>query len=344
MNIKIIIFLFYFATPIDLFSQEKWPDANETTFEDRVKKSVLNNNFDKDVLLFPNSFGKNPNSPLIKLKGSGPIYNTPNDNNSYYWKAVPLKEEHKEYLTMRQQFIKNNELDKIFEWCKSKKLDDCLEYELRNKLNELWDFHTEIYQVYRKMWYPLANKHYIETSFPLPLKGEWFVIVDKTKHHQIKAGAAFAFDLTKKEKEKMFKTDGKKLEDYYGWNQPVYAQADGVVIIVESKYPDIEIGKFGAFEGANVVSVNYGNGICGFYGHFKQNSIKVKVGDKVKLGDIIGYTGNSGASGQPHLHFTLMDLSGISLKGRFDFQYQSENKWVDSIGQDLPEGKLIKEK
>jgi len=40
-----------------------------------------------------------------------------------------------------------------------------------------------------------------------------------------------------------------------------------------------------------------------FFGHFKQHSITVKQGQKIKLGMLLGLCGNSGNSSEPHLHF-----------------------------------------
>jgi murein DD-endopeptidase MepM/ murein hydrolase activator NlpD len=43
------------------------------------------------------------------------------------------------------------------------------------------------------------------------------------------------------------------------------------------------------------------------YAHFQPGSIRVKVGDKVSPGQVLGLVGNSGNSSEPHLHFQLMD-------------------------------------
>jgi murein DD-endopeptidase MepM/ murein hydrolase activator NlpD len=39
--------------------------------------------------------------------------------------------------------------------------------------------------------------------------------------------------------------------------------------------------------------------------HLHKGTIKVKVGDKVKMGDVLAKSGNSGESTGPHLHFEI---------------------------------------
>jgi murein DD-endopeptidase MepM/ murein hydrolase activator NlpD len=48
----------------------------------------------------------------------------------------------------------------------------------------------------------------------------------------------------------------------------------------------------------------------------KKDSIKVKKGNEIKPGDLIGNVGHSGNSTAPHLHFQLMDNPDpITAKG-----------------------------
>ncbi len=56
----------------------------------------------------------------------------------------------------------------------------------------------------------------------------------------------------------------------------------------------------------NYVRVDHGNGWATIYGHALQNSIAVKVGDVVAVGDILAYVGSSGNSTAAHLHFTVL--------------------------------------
>jgi hypothetical protein len=48
--------------------------------------------------------------------------------------------------------------------------------------------------------------------------------------------------------------------------------------------------------------VYIGYGLYALYAHMRPGTIKVKVGDHVNPGEIIGHVGNSGNSTEPHLH------------------------------------------
>lgn len=74
----------------------------------------------------------------------------------------------------------------------------------------------------------------------------------------------------------------------------VYATADGIVSYVQSK----DIGAFG-----RVVKVFHGMGFQTVYAHL--NKTNVKIGQVIKKGDLIAYTGNSGRSTAPHLHYEV---------------------------------------
>jgi murein DD-endopeptidase MepM/ murein hydrolase activator NlpD len=50
-----------------------------------------------------------------------------------------------------------------------------------------------------------------------------------------------------------------------------------------------------------------GNGRFAFYAHLKPGSVRVKRGDRVREGDVVGLLGNGGSSTGPHLHFHVMN-------------------------------------
>jgi murein DD-endopeptidase MepM/ murein hydrolase activator NlpD len=80
---------------------------------------------------------------------------------------------------------------------------------------------------------------------------------------------------------------------------PIYALADGVVIYS------------GWMDGyGNVVMINHGN-LTSLYGH--NSSLVVKVGQTVKGGQLITYSGNTGLSSGPHLHFEIRKENGETI-------------------------------
>ncbi len=74
---------------------------------------------------------------------------------------------------------------------------------------------------------------------------------------------------------------------------PIYATGKGTVIQADNK----------ASGYGNHVRIQHGYGYITLYAHMSK--IKVKEGDKVNRGDIIGYVGNSGLSAGPHCHYEV---------------------------------------
>lgn len=60
--------------------------------------------------------------------------------------------------------------------------------------------------------------------------------------------------------------------------------------------------------GGSQLIVKHDNGLRTGYAHL--SGCPLHIGAKVKTGDIIAYTGNTGRSTGPHLHFTLTDVKG----------------------------------
>jgi murein DD-endopeptidase MepM/ murein hydrolase activator NlpD len=58
--------------------------------------------------------------------------------------------------------------------------------------------------------------------------------------------------------------------------------------------------------------IDHINGLSTLYAH--QSVISVVPGQKVSTGDVIGYTGNTGYSTGPHLHFTVYAQAGVSVR------------------------------
>lgn len=65
-----------------------------------------------------------------------------------------------------------------------------------------------------------------------------------------------------------------------------------------------ESGPLAAFKDkANFVSITHSDHTVGEYVHLKYRGVPVKLGDRVEVGQVIGYSGNTGWSSTPHIHF-----------------------------------------
>ncbi len=86
----------------------------------------------------------------------------------------------------------------------------------------------------------------------------------------------------------------------------------------------------------NFVILDIGAGFYAFYAHIVPGTIAVKLGDRVKPGEVLGLLGNSGNSGAPHLHFHVGDRpSPLGAEG-VPFVIDFYEKLGDSMGFPKP--------
>lgn len=157
-----------------------------------------------------------------------------------------------------------------------------------------------------------------ETKLSLPFNGEWFVFwggdTKEQNYHVINRAQKNAFDIVMvNEKGRSFRTDGKTNEDYYAFGQDLLAPCDAEVVTVTEGVKDNVPGEMNSAQvtGNTVILKTAANEYL-LFAHFKLNSIKIKVGDKVKKGQLLGLCGNSGNSSEPHLHFHIQDKEAMA--------------------------------
>jgi len=113
---------------------------------------------------------------------------------------------------------------------------------------------------------------------------------------------------------RLFHSDAKSNANYYDYGAEVLAVADGRISDVKDDLPENN----GSSERSsrsitidnvvgNYVILDLGHGRFALYAHLQPGSLKVKVGDRVSVGQVLARLGNSGNSDAPHLHFQLMD-------------------------------------
>lgn len=123
----------------------------------------------------------------------------------------------------------------------------------------------------------------------------------------------FAIDWVQlREDGKTWTGDQLKNESYRCYGADALAVADGVVAGVKDGIPENVPGVNSRAVpitldtvGGNYVILDLGQGRYAFYAHLQPGSLRVKVGDKVKRGQVVGLVGNSGNSTEPHLHFHI---------------------------------------
>ena len=103
-----------------------------------------------------------------------------------------------------------------------------------------------------------------------------------------------------------------RLTSYTIFGKPVLAVADARVVSTIDGEPEQVPGKFPAGitlaqADGNAVVLDLGRSRYALYAHMQPGSIRVKAGDRVRRGQVIGQVGNTGNSIAPHLHFHVMD-------------------------------------
>jgi murein DD-endopeptidase MepM/ murein hydrolase activator NlpD len=147
----------------------------------------------------------------------------------------------------------------------------------------------------------------------LPFRGSWHVFwggdAEKLNYHYSSASQKYAIDfvlMDGKNPTQSFRGAGKKNADYFAFDQPIYTPMSGVVVEAVSTLRDNRPGETNPFAPmGNFVMIRHVEDVYSVLCHFVQDSLQVKSGDRIKVGQLLGRCGNSGMSTQPHIHFHL---------------------------------------
>lgn len=97
---------------------------------------------------------------------------------------------------------------------------------------------------------------------------------------------------------------------------PVHAARSGIVTAVRNDSKEGGLKKENLADG-NYIFILHNDGSTAQYWHFKLGGVLVKEGEKIEQGQLIGYSGNTGYSAFPHLHFQVTDGTGKEILVRF---------------------------
>ena len=125
----------------------------------------------------------------------------------------------------------------------------------------------------------------------------------------------FAIDWIRVVNGRFYTGDGTKRTDYPYYGTPIHAVANGIVVSAINNRPEVPprittdqnktLKTPDDFSGNSVIE-RIAPGQYATYAHMQTGSLRVKTGQRVHTGQIIGLLGNSGNTTFPHLHFGIV--------------------------------------
>lgn len=95
---------------------------------------------------------------------------------------------------------------------------------------------------------------------------------------------------------------------------PVLAARDGTVVMVESDFDKAGLDMARYADRANEIRILHDDGTMAVYAHLRLDGALVRPGQHVVAGQRIGYSGNTGYTTGPHLHFCVQVNRGMDLE------------------------------
>jgi Peptidase family M23 len=127
------------------------------------------------------------------------------------------------------------------------------------------------------------------------------------------------------------------------FGQPVYAVADGTVVLAVDGNPDLRVNEprqdpTPDNAGGNRVAIDIGDGRFAVYAHLHEDSVSVRPGERVIRGRHIADVGSSGTTGGPHLHFQVTDRPSVVLADGMPYVFDT----FELTGQTPPLAEVLK--
>ncbi|HEY2393895.1 MAG TPA: M23 family metallopeptidase [Candidatus Angelobacter sp.] len=176
---------------------------------------------------------------------------------------------------------------------------------------------------------PLRGDNWVAGNGPSNASGHRRALIPIDGHAQI--AQRFAIDWVRMNADgRTFAGDPKDNKNYRAYGSEALAVADGTITEVKDGIPENIPGENSRAVpitletiGGNHVIIDLGHSRYAFYAHLQPGSLKVKLGDHVKRGQVLGLVGNSGNSTEPHLHFHVSN--GNSPLGSEGIPYALES-------------------
>jgi murein DD-endopeptidase MepM/ murein hydrolase activator NlpD len=114
---------------------------------------------------------------------------------------------------------------------------------------------------------------------------------------------------------------------------PVLAARDGVVMTVDNDFfgAGLDLKQYG--ERANNVRIVHADGSMAVYAHLQLESVRVQVGDRVRAGQPLALSGDTGYTNGPHLHFCVQRNDDMELRSiPFEFTDPAHGAFTPEAG------------
>jgi hypothetical protein len=159
--------------------------------------------------------------------------------------------------------------------------------------------------------YPLAQSTII---LQLPVYGTWLAAnaghQKWVNYHQNYRPQFFAIDMVKlNDAGRFFENEGNDSNDFYTFGDSIFAPANGLIYAISDNHPTQPIyqGVDSINPAGNYIQIKIGLNQHLFLAHLKAGTIKVGVGDTIKVGTFLALAGNSGNTSYPHLHLHIQN-------------------------------------
>ena len=152
-----------------------------------------------------------------------------------------------------------------------------------------------------------------ETRFPrdpdleVPVSGKWTVWQGPNGRFTHKGAWRYALDLVITDEEGRTHTgEGLDLNDYYAYRKPIFSPVTGRVVELVDGLPDEAPGSANRdYPWGNHIIIYDSRGFYVVLAHISPGTFRVKKGDWIVKGTLLGLCGSSGYAPEPHLHIHI---------------------------------------
>jgi hypothetical protein len=164
-----------------------------------------------------------------------------------------------------------------------------------------------------------VGRYQLKQKYIFPLKGKFLI---PTAHdydmlsHSYERSQHFSYDVLALGPDfELAKNGGARSVDFFSFRTTeIIAPAAGTVVYARNDVPDIStsaqylrtVPDPKQAIGGNLMIIDHGEGEYSLLAHMAQGTVRVRIGDRVEQGQVLGLLGSAGSGdGLPHLHYQL---------------------------------------